>query len=85
MNKTPELPPKIAIIICVYNEFENIKVLLPNFSSLLKGYHYKVIVVDDGSTDGLAGQKESLKDENTVFVTHKDNCGIAEVFYSWNL
>jgi len=82
MNKTPKLSPKIAIVICVYNEFENIKVLLPKFPSLLEGYNYKVIVVDDGSTDGLAKQKENLKDKNTVFVTHKDNYGITAVFNS---
>jgi len=82
MNKDLKISAKIAIIICVYNEFENIKVLLPKFPSILKGYNYKIIVVDDGSTDDLVKQKENLKDKNTVFITHKYNYGITAVFYS---
>src|SRR5438132_10213744 len=46
----------ISIILPVYNEAENLTVLLPALSQTLDtlGLSYEIVVVDDGSTDETA-------------------------------
>ena len=41
----------ISIIIPTYNEADNIKILINQISSALKGNKYEIIVVDDDSPD----------------------------------
>jgi dolichol-phosphate mannosyltransferase len=50
-------PVEISVVIPVYNEEENLPVLLPKLLEVLKGLHetYEVIFVDDGSSDGSGG------------------------------
>jgi glycosyltransferase involved in cell wall biosynthesis len=47
----------VSIILPVYNEAENLRVLLPTLRETLKtlGTRYEIVVVDDGSTDKTAG------------------------------
>lgn len=44
---------KISVVVPVYNEEENLPILVPKLSEVLKGLHkaYEVIFVDDGSSD----------------------------------
>lgn len=46
----------VSIIIPVYNEAQNLRVLLPALGQTLEtlGLHYEIVVVDDGSTDETA-------------------------------
>lgn len=43
----------VSLIVPIYNEEDNIKILLKNISKNLniKGYKFEIIIVDDGSTD----------------------------------
>ncbi len=43
--------PEISVVVCVYNEAENIQLLLDRIQSALTDHNYEVIYVDDGSTD----------------------------------
>ena len=43
---------KISIVIPVYNEEENIHLLLQGIETALADWNYEIIIVDDGSTDG---------------------------------
>ncbi|MCD6386398.1 glycosyltransferase family 2 protein [Candidatus Sumerlaeota bacterium] len=68
MNKT------VSIIIPVYNESENIERFLGQVTAL-KGEHpdYEVIVVDDGSTDGLPHDR--IRSQVDQLLVHTSNMG----------
>jgi len=42
---------KLSVVVCVYNEEENIIPLVEKLKSSLSGIDYEIIYVDDGSTD----------------------------------
>ncbi len=48
MNQVPE----VSVVVCVYNEKDNIQPLVRQIKRSLQDIHYEVIYVDDGSTDG---------------------------------
>ena len=52
----------LAIVIPVYNEEENIQVLLDDFYKILveEGINYTIFVINDGSSDGSLQKLESL-------------------------
>ena len=43
---------KFSIIIPIFNEKNNISLLVSKIKSSLKMYKYEIIIVDDSSTDG---------------------------------
>jgi glycosyltransferase involved in cell wall biosynthesis len=45
---------KISIVICLFNEEENIKPLVVSLDNALKGIDFEAVMVDDGSTDHTA-------------------------------
>lgn len=61
------MPPKISVIIPVYNEEENIRKLLGEIKQALSGnnYAYEVIFVNDGSTDKTWDIITELSKSNT--------------------
>lgn len=61
-------PEKCCVIIAAYNEAENIKEVLNDLTKT----NFKIVVVDDGSTDSTV----SLIDDSKVFLLqHQINCG----------
>ena len=44
----------VDIIIPVYNQYERLKFVLEGFSRQETNYHFRIIIVDDGSTDELS-------------------------------
>src|SRR3989338_1960260 len=71
---------KIVVTITAYNEESTIDVLISRIRKSLKGrYNYKVLVLDDGSSDKTASI--SKKNGATVF-SHPRNLGLAEAFRS---
>ena len=42
---------KISVVVCVYNEEENINPLITQIDQAMQGMDYEIIYVDDGSTD----------------------------------
>tara|TARA_A100001015_G_scaffold256335_1_gene298320 strand:- start:345 stop:1289 length:945 start_codon:yes stop_codon:yes gene_type:complete len=56
----------VSLIVPIYNEEDNIKILLKNISKNLniKGYKFEIIIVDDGSTDN---SYQILNTERKIF------------------
>ena len=42
---------KISVVVCVYNEEQNVVPLINSISASLENIDYEIIYVDDGSTD----------------------------------
>lgn len=73
----------VIFIIPVYNEEENISKLLYKTSEKMKEMNlsYKVIVINDGSTDNTVKMVEVLKDKIPVEIySHYPNRGVGEAF-----
>ncbi|MBI4224021.1 MAG: glycosyltransferase family 2 protein [Deltaproteobacteria bacterium] len=71
----------IFIVLPVYNEQNNIGALLRNIDRSMKeyGHGYKVIMVNDGSTDNTLQSVEALKGVVPLLVlSHKKNSGVGE-------
>ncbi len=70
---------KIVVTIPAYNEEKTIAIVIKDIHSEMKkkAYNYKIIVVDDGSTDNTA--KIAKKSGAKVF-SHQTNMGLAETF-----
>jgi cellulose synthase/poly-beta-1,6-N-acetylglucosamine synthase-like glycosyltransferase len=58
--------PLLSVIICVYNEEENIKPLNKWINDSLVGIDYEIVYVDDGSTDSTIRQIKELADEKVA-------------------
>lgn len=67
----------ISLVIPVYNEEENIKILHEKISTALRGNNidYEVIYVDDGSNDNSYNLLKEIKDENTKIIKFRRNFG----------
>jgi len=74
--------PKLSVIICVYNEEQNIKPLNLRINESLTGFDYEIIYVDDGSTDSTLRQIKELNDEKVVLVELRKNFGQSSALYA---
>ena len=73
---------KIYLIIPVYNEAANIEKLLANLGRLIDREYFRIIFIDDGSTDDtlkLLCSQNSFA--NLEIIRHQKNLGIAQTFY----
>lgn len=70
-------PRLVSIILPVYNEAENLRVLLPVLRETLEtfGVHYEVVVVDDGSTDESGAVLRALARPELRVVRLRRNTG----------
>lgn len=70
---------QIVVTIPAYNEEKTIGVLINNIHKVMKEkrYSYKILVLDDGSTDKTAKVAKSAK---AVVYSHPRNYGLAETF-----
>lgn len=73
---------KLSVIICVFNEEENIKPLNIRINESLKGIDYEIVYVDDGSTDSTLRQIKELKDDKVVLVELRKNFGQSSALYA---
>jgi glycosyltransferase involved in cell wall biosynthesis len=67
----------ISIILPVYNEAENLTVLLPALSQTLDalGLNYEIVVVDDGSTDETPSALREMNNLQLRVVRLRRNSG----------
>ena len=52
---------KFSIVIPVYNEGNNLNLLVKKINFYLKKYKYEIIIVDDSSNDDSKNLKKNLK------------------------
>ncbi len=67
--------PKLSVVVCVYNEEENIRPLIEAISSALSSYEYEIIYVDDGSTDKTVTILRSIKHDKLKVIELRKNYG----------
>ncbi len=66
---------EISVVVCVYNEEENIRPLLDQLNRSLSGYQYEIIYVDDGSTDQTLDKLRDCLDEHLKVLSLRRNYG----------
>ncbi len=65
----------VSVVVCVYNEAGNIGPLVEELRGALRGRHYELIYVNDGSTDGTLAELEALDAPELVVVDLARNYG----------
>ncbi len=66
---------KLSLVICVYNEEDNILPLSEQIVKSLDQYDFEAIFVDDGSTDKTRQRILSIPDDRFVLVQLRNNYG----------
>lgn len=65
----------LSVIVCVYNEKENVRPLVEAIRRELAGIDHELIYVDDGSTDGTLRELRALLDDRLRVVELRKNYG----------
>ena len=65
----------LSVIVCVYNEEENVRPLVEAIRRELAGIDHELIYVDDGSTDGTLRELKALLDDRLRVVELRKNYG----------
>ena len=68
---------KISVILCTFNEKENIKLTI---EKLLKYNIHEIIIVDDDSRDGIAEEIKKINNQKIKFFQRKETRGFASAF-----
>lgn len=66
---------KLSVVVCVFNEEENVAPLSEQIISALNGIDYEAIFVDDGSTDNTRGEIKKIRNNRFQLVELKRNYG----------
>jgi glycosyltransferase involved in cell wall biosynthesis len=66
---------KLSVVVCVYNEEENIKPQVERIAEALEGYEYEMVFVDDGSKDKTLQELYSITHPRLRVVELKKNYG----------
>jgi glycosyltransferase involved in cell wall biosynthesis len=66
---------KLSIVVCVFNEEENIEPLVSQITNSCKDIDYEIVYVDDGSTDRTVKKILDLNHPRLVLVEFKKNYG----------
>jgi len=66
---------KLSVVVCVYNEEENIKPQVERIVEALEGYEYEMVFVDDGSKDKTLQELYSITHPRLRVVELKKNYG----------
>jgi len=71
--------PELSVIVPLYNEEENLPILLDEIHEALQDADYEVIFVDDGSTDGSPRILDDMvrKDSRVRVLRHAANAGLS--------
>ena len=65
----------LSVVVPVYNEEENVPLLVSRIEGALQGNNYEIILVDDGSTDQTRNEIKKLKNSKVVLVELNKNYG----------
>lgn len=65
----------LSVVVPVYNEEENVGLLVDRISNALQSQDFEIILVDDGSTDNTRFEVKNLNNPKVVFIELKKNYG----------
>ncbi len=83
---TAPLPPELSLVVPVYNERDNLPLLVGEIAQALRGVgtgrRYEIVAVDDGSTDGSLEVLKALKRDHPELhiVAFAENAGQTAAF-----
>lgn len=66
---------KLSLVVCVYNEQDNVLPLAEQIKTALADYDFETIFVDDGSTDETRKRIKSINDERFILAELRKNYG----------
>lgn len=66
---------KLSVVVCLFNEEDNIIPLIKQIHSSLHGIDYEIILVDDGSKDKTVSNIKSIKDPKICLIEFRKNYG----------
>lgn len=69
------MTPYLSVIVCVYNEEENVRPLVEKIQHDLADLDYELIYVDDGSTDGTVAALKAVMYDRLRIVELRKNYG----------
>lgn len=75
IQKNNKRMKKLSLVVCVWNEEENIKPLSEQIKAALKDHDFEAIFVDDGSTDNTISEIKNINDDRFLLVELKRNYG----------
>lgn len=67
--------PELSVIVCVYNEEQNVKPLIQAIFTALPEIDFELIYVDDGSTDKTVAEVKCFDDSRLHLIELKKNYG----------
>lgn len=70
----------IFVILAIYNEEKSLPMLVADIREVLKKESYKIIAVDDGSSDLSYQILQQLKKDDIIIAKHRMNLSIGAVF-----
>jgi glycosyltransferase involved in cell wall biosynthesis len=70
-----EFPYQISVVVCIYNEENNIALLTEQIRQALSGLSFEIVYVDDCSTDASLGIMRSLASGEVKVVELRKNYG----------
>jgi len=75
MNKSTSEAPDISVVVCVYNEAENVAPMVEQIRAALQSHRYEIIYVDDGSTDDTLKNLQALAANDLIILEFRKNYG----------
>ncbi len=74
-EKSEFKPPMLSVVVCVYNEEENIKPLVEAIYAALTDIHFELIYVDDGSKDATVENVKQVMRPGMQLIELQKNYG----------
>lgn len=67
--------PLVSVVVCVFNEADNIRPLIIEIDAALRGYSYEIIYVNDGSTDNTLLELKNITHKSLKVIDFQRNYG----------
>ncbi|MFT4761174.1 MAG: glycosyltransferase involved in cell wall biosynthesis [Paraglaciecola sp.] len=69
------MSPYLSVVVCVYNEEDNVRPLVEQITTALQGFEFEIIYVDDGSTDDTMKNLKAIDNSHLKIVEFRKNYG----------
>lgn len=69
------MKPFLSVVVCVYNEEDNVRPLVDQITTALQGFEFEIIYVDDGSTDDTIKNLKAIDNSHLKIVEFRKNYG----------